>query len=93
MQKLKAQLQRLIDAIDNGKIGRDEILVSLPETADGMPVIPYSQEVFHPEYGRGIVKSDMDHDDAVEFDLTGAGDWRYSKVCDCYSTQEKAETC
>jgi len=70
-----------------------KVLGTLPVTADGCVCNP-SEDVFH--HGSNRVGVPVWSDDADkwlgEFDHSGAGEWFYPPLAECYSTREAAES-
>lgn len=94
----KAEIDRLQTLYENrgkrieelgGECERLQAIVDkLPVTADGVPVVPQIDDLYHPSRPKcGILNDETQ----VEFDDTGAGDWHYHPVGECYSTEEAAQ--
>lgn len=75
-----AELQTLRDTVDK-----------LPVDAEGKPVIPIYQDLWHPDEPVSGILRDEDSRGSVEFDRGGDGDWHYHKLSECYSTEAIAK--
>lgn len=77
LTEMEVEIERLQDIVNR-----------LPKTADSVPVIPKVDGAYHAnEPCEGVVCDEED----VEFDRTGAGNWHYHLIEDCYSTEEAAK--
>ncbi len=71
----EAELERLQAIVDK-----------LPVDAEGNPVIPKLDDVWHPKRHRsGLL---VDEDGECEFDDPGDGDWKYHPLSECYISKE-----